>query len=59
MTGAESLMVKRLDRDSICRWQMETTGGERQVSMANTRRYMLYKQLHFEASRFQAESNHI
>lgn len=52
-------MVKRLDRDSICRWQMETTGGERQVSMANTRRYMLYKQLHFEASRFQAESNHI
>jgi hypothetical protein len=51
-TVVESLLVKRLDRKSTCNRQTKMTGVEGQVSMANARRYMLYKQLHFETSKF-------
>jgi hypothetical protein len=46
MTGVESLLVKRLDRESTCNRWTKKTGVEGRVSMANARRYMLYKQLH-------------
>lgn len=48
MAAVESLLSKRLYRQSSCNRRTKMSDIEGQVSMTNARRYMLYKQLRIE-----------